>query len=52
MNCADIAISGSSQSYTGRQMVVANYPDHPVIPEFNGNYSTGLGLYTNSSQIT
>ncbi|KAJ2001518.1 hypothetical protein H4R26_004094, partial [Coemansia thaxteri] len=35
MNCADVSITGSSStSYTGPQMVIANYPGYPMIPEF------------------
>ncbi|KAJ2484937.1 hypothetical protein IWW37_006072 [Coemansia sp. RSA 2050] len=53
MNCADVAIKGgSSKSYTGPQMVVANYPGYPTIPEFNGNYETGMELYTGAKNIT
>ncbi|KAJ2714005.1 hypothetical protein H4R19_001958 [Coemansia spiralis] len=45
MNCADVAISGTSKSFTGKQMTIANYKGYPTIPEFNGNYNTGLDLY-------
>ncbi|KAJ1717996.1 hypothetical protein LPJ61_006967, partial [Coemansia biformis] len=52
MNCADVAISGTSKSFTGKQMAVANYKGYPTIPEFNGNYNTGLDLYKNARSIT
>ncbi|KAJ2842031.1 hypothetical protein J3B02_005701, partial [Coemansia erecta] len=33
MNCADVAIKGgSSSSYTGKEMTIANYPGYPTIP--------------------
>ncbi|KAJ2636537.1 hypothetical protein GGF40_002943 [Coemansia sp. RSA 1286] len=53
MNCADVAIKGgSSSSYTGKEMTIANYPGYPTIPEFNGNYDTGMEYYTGAKQIT
>ncbi|KAJ2751365.1 hypothetical protein GGI19_004530 [Coemansia pectinata] len=53
MNCADVAIKGgSSKSYTGPQMVIANYQGYPTIPEFNGNYETGMEHYTGAKNIT
>ncbi|KAJ2863488.1 hypothetical protein GGH94_003576 [Coemansia aciculifera] len=54
MNCADVAIIGNAGSYTGKAMTVANYgPMYPTIPEFMGNYNTGIQLYsTNISQVT
>ncbi|KAJ2551240.1 hypothetical protein GGH95_005951, partial [Coemansia sp. RSA 1836] len=53
MNCVDVAIKGgSSSSYTGPQMVIANYPGYPTIPEFNGNYETGMEHYTGAKNIT
>ncbi|KAJ1960250.1 hypothetical protein GGI12_003905 [Dipsacomyces acuminosporus] len=52
-NCGDVAIVGSAGSYTGKQMTIANYgPNYPTIPEFLGNYNTGLQYYTNGTQIT
>ncbi|KAJ2721166.1 hypothetical protein GGI07_004148 [Coemansia sp. Benny D115] len=51
MNCADVAIKGSSGSYTGKEMAVVNYGDTPLVPEFNGNYETGLEHY-NKKNIT
>ncbi|KAJ2853581.1 hypothetical protein J3B02_003077 [Coemansia erecta] len=52
MNCADVAIEGTAGgSFSGPQMLVANYgPDTPFIPEFNGDYETGIDLY-NSRKI-
>ncbi|KAJ2720423.1 hypothetical protein GGI07_004610 [Coemansia sp. Benny D115] len=55
MNCADVSIQGGSGlgSYSGPEMLVANYgPNSPYIPEFNGNYETGLDLYSNRKMIT
>ncbi|KAJ2688921.1 hypothetical protein IWW39_001883 [Coemansia spiralis] len=53
MNCADVAIKGgSSNSYTGTEMVIANYGDFPLINEFNGNYENGMDLYKNAKRIT
>ncbi|KAJ1933129.1 hypothetical protein EC988_009222 [Linderina pennispora] len=53
MNCADVAIKGgSSSSYTGKQMTLANYPGYPTLPEFNGNYETGIELYNSAKNIT
>ncbi|KAJ1954386.1 hypothetical protein EC988_002464, partial [Linderina pennispora] len=48
--CADVAIKGSAGSYTGKKVTIANYgPGYPVIPEFLGNYNTGLEYYTTST---
>jgi len=45
-NCSDVEITGNSSSFSGPKMLVANYgPDYPVIPEFHGNYDTGLDLF-------
>ncbi|KAI8318877.1 hypothetical protein GQ54DRAFT_299786 [Martensiomyces pterosporus] len=52
MNCADVAINGPAGSFTGKKMTIANYPGYPTIPEFLGNYNTGLQYYTNATQIT
>ncbi|KAJ1956536.1 hypothetical protein GGI12_005282 [Dipsacomyces acuminosporus] len=54
MNCADVSIKGAgSGSFTGPQMLVANYgPDSPFIPEFNGNYETGIDLFKSRKMIT
>ncbi|KAJ1804887.1 hypothetical protein LPJ75_005469, partial [Coemansia sp. RSA 2598] len=52
MNCADVAIDGApGGSFSGPQLLVANYgPETPFIPEFNGDYETGIDLY-NSRKI-
>ncbi|KAJ2891903.1 hypothetical protein IWW38_003428 [Coemansia aciculifera] len=53
MNCADVAIvGGSASSFTGKQMTIANHNGYPTIPEFNGDYTTGLQYYSNSTTIT
>lgn len=53
MNCADVAIKGSmAKTFKGKQMVVANYKGYPTIPEFNGNFETGLEHYKNAKEIT
>ncbi|KAJ2777162.1 hypothetical protein H4R18_005292 [Coemansia javaensis] len=53
MNCADVSISGGSGSFTGPEMLVANYgPESPFIPEFNGNYETGIEFYNARRSIT
>ncbi|KAI8318876.1 hypothetical protein GQ54DRAFT_320858 [Martensiomyces pterosporus] len=52
MNCADVAIVGPAGSFTGKQMTILNYPGYPVIPEFLGNYNTGIQYYTNGTQVT
>ncbi|KAJ2799612.1 hypothetical protein H4R21_003486 [Coemansia helicoidea] len=53
MNCVDVAIKGgASKSYTGRKMVVANYPGYPTIPEFNGDYNTGMEHYVGAPNVT
>ncbi|KAJ2372927.1 hypothetical protein IW150_003874 [Coemansia sp. RSA 2607] len=52
MNCADVAIKGGSGTYTGKQMTIANHAGYPTIPEFSGNYATGLDLYKNAKQMT
>ncbi|ORX66634.1 hypothetical protein DL89DRAFT_65749 [Linderina pennispora] len=53
-DCADITIVGAAGSYTGKQMTIANYgPGYPAIPEFLGNYNTGLEYYTsNTTSVT
>ncbi|KAJ2822389.1 hypothetical protein IWW50_004232 [Coemansia erecta] len=52
-NQANVKIVGStSKSYTGRQTVVANHAGYPTIPEFGGNYDTGLELYQNAPNVT
>ncbi|KAJ2672601.1 hypothetical protein IWW42_002755 [Coemansia sp. RSA 1085] len=52
MNCADISIKGSGSSYTGKEMVIANHQGYPNIPEFSGNYQTGVDLYKSAKDIT
>ncbi|KAJ2628892.1 hypothetical protein H4R22_003635 [Coemansia sp. RSA 1290] len=53
MNCADVAIEGSGSSFTGPKLLVANYgPDSPFIPEFNGDYDTGIDLFNSRPMIT
>ncbi|KAJ2376784.1 hypothetical protein IW150_001769 [Coemansia sp. RSA 2607] len=54
MNCADVSIQGKAGGlFSGPQMLVANYgPATPFIPEFNGNYETGIDLYNNRKTIT
>ncbi|KAJ1996131.1 hypothetical protein GGI25_003640 [Coemansia spiralis] len=53
MNCADVAIQGgSSSSYSGKQITIANHDRYPTIPEFNGDYTTGLEYYKNATMIT
>ncbi|KAJ1955330.1 hypothetical protein EC988_001942 [Linderina pennispora] len=52
-NCADVAIKGAAGSYTGKKVTIANYgAGYPVIPEFLGNYETGISYYTNGTQVT
>ncbi|KAI8323250.1 hypothetical protein GQ54DRAFT_249933, partial [Martensiomyces pterosporus] len=51
-NCADIAIIGSAGSYTGTQMVVANYgANSTFVPDFGTDYTTGLSLYQNAPNV-
>ncbi|KAJ1663942.1 hypothetical protein IW140_003798 [Coemansia sp. RSA 1813] len=54
MNCADVAIKGSGSSeFSGPEMLVANYgPESPLIPEFNGDYETGIDLFNSRKNIT
>ncbi|KAJ2398389.1 hypothetical protein GGI23_003228, partial [Coemansia sp. RSA 2559] len=54
MNCADVAIKGSgSGEFSGPEMLIANYgPDSPLIPEFNGDYETGIDLFNGRKNIT
>ncbi|KAJ1788045.1 hypothetical protein LPJ59_005610, partial [Coemansia sp. RSA 2399] len=46
MNCADVAIKGTSESITGKNVTIANYPGYPTIAEFDGDYDTGIQYYT------
>ncbi|KAJ1732970.1 hypothetical protein LPJ72_003114 [Coemansia sp. Benny D160-2] len=51
MNCADVKITGSSSSsYTAKEVTIANYPGYPTIPEFDGNYDTGINYYTTDAK--
>ncbi|KAJ2557167.1 hypothetical protein EV175_001510, partial [Coemansia sp. RSA 1933] len=54
MNCADVEIKGSSSGeFSGPEMLIANYgPESPLIPEFNGDYETGIDLFNNRKNIT
>ncbi|KAJ1922241.1 hypothetical protein H4219_000103 [Mycoemilia scoparia] len=53
MNCADIKVQGGGSSFSGPKMIYPNYgPSNPLIPEFNGNYETGLDLFKSRPQIT
>ncbi|KAJ2157103.1 hypothetical protein GGF46_004737 [Coemansia sp. RSA 552] len=52
-NCADVAVAGDgAAAFTGPQMTVLNYPGHPMVPEFEGNYSVGLEYYEAAPLIT
>lgn len=45
MNCADIEITGGSDygAFTGKKMVVANWPGHPTLPEgFANDYGKDM----------
>ncbi|KAJ1671844.1 hypothetical protein EV182_007416, partial [Spiromyces aspiralis] len=53
MNCVDIAITGGGTSLSGPRMLTANYgPYSPYIPEFGGNYDTGLDLFQQRPTVT
>ncbi|KAJ2889637.1 hypothetical protein IWW38_004590, partial [Coemansia aciculifera] len=53
MNCVDIKIVGKPGWFVGRRMTVANYgPNTPAIPEFYGDYNTGINHYINSPNVT
>jgi len=53
MNCADVKINGTGDSYTGQKMLIANYgSQYPAIPAFGGDYTTGLDLYNSQPQVT
>ncbi|KAJ1728032.1 hypothetical protein LPJ61_004260, partial [Coemansia biformis] len=51
MNCADITIAGTSKSFTGKNITIANYPGYPTIKEFIGNYDTGIEYYTTKTTM-
>ncbi|PIA19652.1 hypothetical protein COEREDRAFT_36584, partial [Coemansia reversa NRRL 1564] len=43
MNCADVSISGTSKSFTARNITVVNYgPSSPKVAEFSDNYDAPL----------
>ncbi|KAJ1779385.1 hypothetical protein GGF47_001005 [Coemansia sp. RSA 2524] len=50
---ADITIanSGGSKSYTGKSAIYPNHEGYGSIPEFNGNYNTGLSLFENAPNV-
>ncbi|KAJ1676943.1 hypothetical protein EV182_007197, partial [Spiromyces aspiralis] len=55
MNCIDVKITGKEGgSYKGKKMLIVNHPSlgTNVIPEFGGNYETGLDLYKAQPEIT
>ncbi|OMJ10996.1 hypothetical protein AYI70_g9975 [Smittium culicis] len=54
MNCFDVNIIGNgSDNYTGKKLLIANYgPSTPHIPEFNGNYETGMDLLMSRPKMT
>jgi hypothetical protein len=58
MNCADVVITNSNAAYatagsvTGKQLLIANQPGYPTIPEFLGNTDTGLDLFNARPTIT
>ncbi|KAJ2136156.1 hypothetical protein IW136_004008 [Coemansia sp. RSA 678] len=47
-----IANSGGSTSYTGKTAIYPNHAGYDTIPEFNGDYSTGVSLYENAASVT
>ncbi|KAJ1880690.1 hypothetical protein H4R99_006262 [Coemansia sp. RSA 1722] len=51
MNCADVTVAGNSNSYSGKQMTIANHQGYATIPEFRGNYDTGLDMYESAPVI-
>ncbi|KAJ1769752.1 hypothetical protein LPJ74_003777 [Coemansia sp. RSA 1843] len=50
MNCADVAIKGTSDSITGKEMTIVNYPNYPTVPEFKRNYETAINYYTTDAK--
>ncbi|KAJ1916650.1 hypothetical protein H4219_003665 [Mycoemilia scoparia] len=56
MGCVDVKVEGTGGgSFTGPQLLVVNYPalgGGKIIPEFNGNYETGLDLFKARPSIT
>ncbi|KAJ2691831.1 hypothetical protein GGH99_002138, partial [Coemansia sp. RSA 1285] len=49
MNCADVAIKGTSTSITGKNITIVNYPGYPTVAEFNMNYEEGINYYTSDA---
>ncbi|KAJ2145052.1 hypothetical protein IWW43_001158 [Coemansia sp. RSA 1935] len=47
-----IANSGGSKSYTGKSAIYPNHAGYDTIPEFGGDYTTGLSLYDNAPNVT
>ncbi|KAJ1914475.1 hypothetical protein H4219_004772 [Mycoemilia scoparia] len=57
MGCVDVKVEGSGKgdSFSGPQLLVVNHPTlggGKTIPEFNGNYETGLDLFKARPKIT
>ncbi|KAJ2078342.1 hypothetical protein H4R24_004536 [Coemansia sp. RSA 988] len=51
MNCADVSISGTSKSFTGKNITVVNYgPSSPKVPEFANDYDAPLKYYTENQK--
>ncbi|KAJ2666016.1 hypothetical protein IW148_001375 [Coemansia sp. RSA 1199] len=50
---ADISIAnpGGSTSYTGKSAIYPNHAGYPTIPEFNGDYTTGVSLFDNAPNV-
>ncbi|KAJ2182140.1 hypothetical protein EV176_000867 [Coemansia sp. RSA 451] len=50
---ADITIanSGGSKSYTGKSAIYPNHAGYDTIPEFNGDYTTGVSLFDNAPNV-
>ncbi|KAJ2160719.1 hypothetical protein GGF46_002020 [Coemansia sp. RSA 552] len=51
MNCADVSIKGTGSSFKSKDMVIANINGYPTIPEFHGDYDTGLDLYGQGAAV-
>ncbi|KAJ1932809.1 hypothetical protein GGF37_006937, partial [Kickxella alabastrina] len=53
MNCVDVQIIGKAGKITGKEMTVINYgPYTQMLPEFYGDYDTGIDIYSNARNIT
>ncbi|KAJ2280854.1 hypothetical protein IW139_002224, partial [Coemansia sp. RSA 353] len=52
--CGDIAVIGPAGALTGKAVTIVNYGSNTVlIPEFLGNYDTGISYYTtNTTNVT